>query len=122
MHLFLRGQQYKTLKFHKSFLSISSNAENCVFLNENNDVFLIENILKVDDCVYLIGRKFQKKENMYSYPLSSSLIHEFMVSELSSNLECIPICVVKCKAFRIPLTIPCGQSFFVSPLINHSFK
>lgn len=60
-----RGQQYQTLSYKNTFLS-TSKAENCVFLNVSNDVFLIENFVKLEENVSVVGRIYNKKEDMYT--------------------------------------------------------
>lgn len=40
--------------------------------------------------------------NKQHHTIPSSKINEYAVSELSRDLQCIPIKMLKCKAFRIP--------------------
>lgn len=107
--------QYKTLRFKNAVLN-KTKSENCVLLVDSNDVFLIENLAKFHEQIFLVGRRFLKTEDMYTYPLASSLINKYVVSNLSTNLESFPITSVKCKAFRIPITIPSNGKYFVCPL------
>lgn len=114
-----RGQQFQSLSYRNIYLCTLSDAENCVFLSGCNNVLKIENFIKFEKRIYLVGRKFLKKEDMFKYPLPSSLINEFVVSDLSPTLECFPLQSVNCKAFRIPLSIECDEKYFVCPLVNH---
>ncbi len=116
---FATADQYKTLRFKNTELS-TSKSENCVFLENVKDVFVIENIIKHHEQIHLIGRRFLKREDMYIYPLPSSMIDELLVSNLSTTLESVPLTSVKCKSFRIPITIPSNGQYFVCPLVNHS--
>lgn len=102
---FVGGEQNKVLRFKNSVLSTSL-GDNCVFLDNENDVFVIENFIKHHERVHVIGRRFMKKEDMYTYPLPSSSFNELLVSNLSRNL-------------KIPVTIPNNGSFFTCPLVNH---
>ncbi|EFX72012.1 hypothetical protein DAPPUDRAFT_111113 [Daphnia pulex] len=73
-----------------------------------------------DDVLRLSTDGLLYKEDMYTYPLPSSAINEYLVSNLSANIEYFPLTSVKCKAFRIPITIPNNGKYFVCPLVNHS--
>jgi hypothetical protein len=64
---FVGAEQYKVLRFKNSVLSMSL-GDNCVFLDNENDVFIIENVIKHHERVHVIGRRFMKKEDMYNYP------------------------------------------------------
>lgn len=116
---FTMATQYKTLQFKNTVLNITK-SENCVLLADTNDVFVIENFAKLHEQIYLIGRRYLKRENMYDYPLPSSMINEYLVSNLSTTLESFPLTAISCKAFRIPTTIPSNGNYFVCPLVNHS--
>lgn len=61
------------------------------------DVFVIENIIKHHEQIHLIGMRFLKREDMYIYPLPSSMIDELLVSNLSTTLESVSLTSVKCK-------------------------
>ncbi len=113
------GEQFKSLRFRNCTLTTGI-SENCVFLENGKDIFIVENILQHHEKIHLIGRRFLKKQDMYIYPLPSSVIDELLVSNLSQNLESVLLTSVKCKAFRIPVTIPHNGSYFVCPLVNHS--
>lgn len=114
------GQQYKTLNCKNALLCTLSEADNCVFLSGSNYVFKIENFVKFENNITVIGRTYLKKGDMFTYPLPSSLLNEFVVSDLSPTLQSVPLERVKGKAFRIPLTIPaCDDKYFVCPLVNH---
>lgn len=115
---FTMATHYKTLRFKNTVLN-TTKSENCVFLDDSNDVFVIENFAKHHEQIFLIGRRYLKREDMYTYPLPSSMINEYLVSNLSTNLEAFPLTSVKCKAFRIPVTIPSNGNYFVGPLVNH---
>ena len=86
---FAGAEQYKSIRFRNVVLSTSL-SESCVFL-ENMDVFVIENFVKHHQQVYLIGRRFLKKEDVYVNPLPSSMLDELLVSKLSPNLEYFPL-------------------------------
>lgn len=110
------AEQYEKLRFNKSIFT-RKNPDNCVFMNEKeNLVVVIESFIKFDGQVYLLSRKYLQVEDMYDYPLSSKMLNEMLISNLSSILECFPVRDIICKAIRIPITIPENAYFFVSLL------
>ncbi|XP_032790823.2 uncharacterized protein LOC116927889 [Daphnia magna] len=58
---FAGAEQYKVLRF-KKYVLLTSLGNNCVFLDNENDVFVIDNFIKHHERVHVIGRRFMKKE------------------------------------------------------------
>ena len=112
------ADQYKTLKYGRWTLT-TKRPNNTVFL-QGYVVFVIENIIKNSmGNVYIIGRRYLTHDNLYESPLPSMCLHEIVVSDLSPNLESFPANSVIHKAFRIPMSYPENEHFFVSPLYAH---
>lgn len=77
-----QGEQYnKIYMSDKKFVSKSVDA---YCLTKTNEIVKIENIIKCKEGNYLIGRKFEKKSNLFSYPFFSSCINIHIVSNLGS--------------------------------------
>jgi hypothetical protein len=72
--------------------------------------------------IFLLGNRFSKQEDLFSYPLPSSYIDEFVVSSLSNVLEFFPLPSVKYKCVCLPTTFPETGSFFPSRMINLNVK
>lgn len=85
---------------------------------ENDVVIIVENIIEFQKKILVLGQRFLKYEDVYDYPLRSSILHEFLVSDLSLELEVFPRHLVNCRAFRVPTTITEKGSFFVCYLLN----
>ncbi|XP_025162266.1 uncharacterized protein LOC105184540 isoform X1 [Harpegnathos saltator] len=75
-----QGQQYKKVRMLNTFFHVQSADAYC--LTKPNEVLKIEKIIKCTERNYLIGRKFEEKSNLFSYPFSSSLINIYIVSTL----------------------------------------
>lgn len=116
----LRSEQYKKLHFKNSILTACI-PDNCVFVvGQPNQIVVIKNFVKFQGQIYVLGNRYLKLDDMYTYPLPSSRLNEILASQLSPNLEAFRLIDVLWKAVRIPTTIPENESFFVCPLLNHS--
>lgn len=111
---FAGEEQYKILRLKISMLSTSL-GDNFVCLKNENDVSVIENFIKPHERVYLIGRRFMKKKDMYTYPLPFASLNELLVSNLSANPGSFPITSIMCMAFKIPVTIRNSGYYFTCP-------
>jgi len=76
------GKQYKKVRTSNTYFLVQSSDAYC--LTNANEVVKIENIIKCTDRNYLIGRKFENKSDLFSYPFSSSIINIYIVSSLGS--------------------------------------
>ncbi len=85
-------------------------------LRDRNIVSPIDN-----PALYVLGNRYLKLDDMFTYPLPSSCLNEILASQLSPNLEAFCLIDVIWKAVRIPTTIPENGSFFVCPLLNQCF-
>ena len=102
--------------------------DNCLILNDS-DVFLIQNIVRDKNSYFFIGKRFERKSNLFSFHLPrdvfveygiktffSSLLDIFKVSRLIS-LECISISEMKYKAVKIPLFPVEKKEYAIFPLV-----
>ncbi|XP_067668227.1 uncharacterized protein [Haliotis asinina] len=100
----LRGMdavtQYKEIQTPDIFIS-RSRGDNCV--NINDEVCIIRNlILQSDNEKTVIYEKFIDKKDFFTYPLSSSNIGVYKVSQLSRHLEITLLRNVKNKYVLLP--------------------
>jgi len=110
----LAGAQYRKLKFGKVILALND-ADRC-FMTSENVIVLLSNIVQPDERhVVLVGRKFISKENVYEYPIHSSLIGIFQVSNLSNERQFWDIQQLSRKCYLIPDT---NNSFISIPLTH----
>lgn len=99
-------EQYRKLNFKNSLLT-SCTPDNCIFVaGQPNQIVVIDNFVKFHGQVYVLGKRYLKLDDMYTYPLPSSALHEILASQLSLVLEAFPLTAVIWKAVRIPSTIP----------------
>ncbi|KYM98543.1 hypothetical protein ALC62_10742 [Cyphomyrmex costatus] len=77
-----RGEQYNKIRTPDKKFCLKSADAYC--LTKNNEILKIENIIKCNDGTYLIGRKFEIKSDLFSYPFPSSCINIYIVSNLGS--------------------------------------
>jgi len=112
------SKQFKKLCFLNSYITTKI-PDNCVFIRGGSPiVILIENIVQLYSHIYLIGRRYLKYSDLYTYPFVSSTLNEIVVSELSTTLESFQYNNVQFKAVHVPTAFPQAGSFYVSPLLN----
>jgi hypothetical protein len=120
-HLF-SGDQYGKLECRGLYLT-TKKPDNCVFVNGPNgqvQVVVIENFVRLQGQMYVLGRKYLCQQNIYDYPLPSSLLNEVLAYQLSPDLQSFALNDVKWKAVRIPTSLPETGHFFICPLLHHS--
>ena len=94
------------------FFSVQ-NADNCIRVG--NDKGLIRNILqKHNSDVYVLYEPFKRASDFFKYPLPSSHLGIFKVSELSGSLRCAALTEVSCKYIRLPYK----ESHILIPLLH----
>lgn len=115
------GEQFKVLKYGPWHLSTKNKSESCVYIRDGS-IVVIENFLKKKESSYIIGRKYEKLTDLYSYPLESSKLNIHKVDSLS-ELNMWPVNVITCKALRLPLDTNEGnpRHFAVFPLMMQEF-
>ena len=93
----------------KNFVIGINNKDNCVFIDE--DIVLVKNILKSDSEIFIVYQKFLCKNSFFDYPVNSSFLDVFEVSDLNNVVKCILLSNVTKKAIIFPfrshhITIP----------------
>lgn len=97
------ARQYASAKLGDSIYLSTSHPENCIYLNDLS-VVVIENFVELlDGCKKIVGRKFNTKIELYTYPVVSSYIEIFKVKDPLS-LDCWHMNEIYCKAviFSLP--------------------
>lgn len=88
----------------KSFV-LKSDQKNCYFMDYASDILKLEYIKqnKDSDSIFICGRKFLKKLNLYDSPLDSSYLDIFKIHEDSVSTEIFEYKIeqIKCKVFVI---------------------
>jgi hypothetical protein len=84
----------------------TSEPDNNVYLKDLSDV-VIRYFLDGPYGKIFLGQKFQRQENYYKLPVTSSFINEFQVSS-----------DIKCKAFKLPAYGGRSDDFVTFPLMK----
>lgn len=67
----------------------------------DGNVFVLLNVVKIREDIYLITNKFNKKEDFYVYPFPSSLVRIFKVSHLGDQRIVVPLTDIQSKCWLI---------------------
>ena len=94
------SKQFKEMQLGPWFLSCKA-PDNCVFLKDLT-ILCIENIIRCANGDFIIGKRFQIKNDLFSYPLPSSSYEIFAVSNKSQAIEAWRVGEIKCKAVLLP--------------------
>ncbi|KAK3911574.1 Halomucin [Frankliniella fusca] len=94
------GQHYRRLKAGKLLLKLgkSDSCVSCV----SGDIIVIKDIVQRQKKVYLIGRKFMNLQDFYEYPLPSSQLGIYKVSELGRELMTFRLRHIESKYYLMP--------------------
>jgi len=96
-----QGDQNSKLTTHD--FSLSTHRSNNCFTTRSGDIVLLSNVIKTaDKGVLLAGRKYTQKGNFYDFPLESSQLGIFLVSNLERRRRYWKLGSLKCKNVRIP--------------------
>ena len=90
--LVIKYMQYKYVEF-----KLKKEKDSYCVLN-NDMVIKINYFCKYDEQIYVVGQHFQIYEDFYTYPHPSSMLHVFLVSQLS-NKKRWPVEEIKTKCF-----------------------
>jgi hypothetical protein len=119
-HHCANGTQFKYLRFGKNkniFLS-TKKPNNTVMLKEDEDIVVavIENYVRMGNNVFLIGRRFNSKSDIYISPVPSSSLYIYKVTALNERLECCPFDKVRCKVFNMVIPGISSRAIFPIPV------
>jgi len=76
-------KQYKRISVHNIQISVHT-GNNCLTLNGN--IVLVRNILTTDTEAILVYQKFSKCSSFFTYPLESSVLEIYHVSDLTTEM------------------------------------
>lgn|SRR6218665_3995962 len=108
--------QFKEIQMEKCVLSLTE-GDNCIF-SRSKGPCLVKNVLSMGDGLYLIVEVFEVVADFFSYPMPSSRIHVYNVSQPSRNFSLIPITDVRHKCVCMPYTTGAIASFILIPLLH----
>lgn len=95
------SKQFKEMQLGPWFLSCKG-PDHCVYLLDSC-IVLIENIIRGKNGDFIIGRRFQVKRSLFSYPLPSSSYEIYRVGAISELVEAWAVTEIKCKAVMLPI-------------------
>ncbi|XP_075534449.1 uncharacterized protein LOC142568328 isoform X1 [Dermacentor variabilis] len=106
------GPQYKGFLFSQD-ATIKVNKRDCTCMLNDGSIVKVENfaVCAVSHMPVLVGRKYQKLEDLYTYPCKSSLINIFLASNLS-DIHFWPVSDITLKCVRLPF----GRKHAVFPM------
>lgn len=96
------GDQFEAAVYSECRLKVSP-SNNCFVELVNGDLFKIENFVRLENQVLIVGRKFLENESLFQEPTDSKKIGISIVSRLSNHMDFWPIEYVRHKALEIPL-------------------
>ena len=108
----MQGSFFKCVKVDGVMLKCDQK-KSC-FSTADGDVVILNNIVKRHNNVRLIGQKFNRMEDFYTYPLPSSSLGIYKVSELSEERSVYDLESVKAKCWLMKD----GESFLSVPLLH----
>ena len=103
-----------------SYLCPKSEGDRCGYIEINGKTAVvdIDNVIACPKGLFIVGKRFTRLDNVFTYPVESSKLDIFRVSKISDALEHLPLSTIKFKAFKFPIT-PAGNctEFAVVPLL-----
>ena len=114
------SKQYESVQLGPSYLCPKSEGDRCAYIEINGitAVVDIDNVIACPKGLFIVGKRFTRLDNVFTYPVESSKLDIFRVSKISDALEHWPLSAIKFKAFKFPIT-PAGNctEFAVVPLL-----
>lgn len=112
------GQQFKKATKYLSWQLSCVEPDNCVYLRDLS-IVLIVNFVVFNGKNVLIGRRFLNQTDHNKDVIPSSVVCEYLVSNLSPRLEAWELSQVKWKGVKLPANFPQVSDYFVVlPLSN----
>lgn len=107
------GVQFRKAIFEK-FSVERKFPNNCFGLKTTDEIVIIDNIVQSNEELYAIGRKFDRKSDLFDEPCASSLVLTFQVANLSRNTIVWRLSELTTKYFIVPYK----DSYAVTALIH----
>lgn len=95
----VHGVHYKFVSIDDVILQIGRK-DSC-FILITGEIIILEDIVKSENLILLLGRSFEQTNNFYTYPLPSSILNILSVSHLSENIKIVSLTDVKAKCWLI---------------------
>ena len=112
----LVAQQYKQAKSKNMFLSLSDSDN--TFLSENGIPAKVLNILSVNQNIVVVYEEYRSPSSLFEYPIKSSNLGIFKVSELSGVVRSMSAKDIKVKFVCLPCCNEVG-SYIATPLLHY---
>lgn len=109
----IEGFHFKSISIGDIVLKIGR--EDSCFMTIDGNVFVLLNVVKRREDIYLITNKFNKKEDFYVYSFPSSHIRIFKVSNLGDQRIVVLLTNIQSKCWLMPY-----KEYFVSVPLLHS--
>lgn len=109
----INGSHFRCLCIDNVKLKIG-HKDSCFRTSEGN-IYVLVNIVKRNNSVFLIGNKFHQVEDYYTYPLPSSRLGILKVSNLDNVRHVISVENVEAKCWLMPDDL---QFFLCVPLLH----
>lgn len=93
-------QQFKKLKVGK--ITFSTALRDCCCILQNLEICVIQNIIQMQENIFLIVKKFRTVTNAYDVGITSDLVGVYDCTNLSNKVEAINFTDVKGKSYRMP--------------------
>lgn len=106
-------KQYKRITVNKICISIHL-GNNCLVLNDN--IVLVRNILVKDNEAVLMYQKFSKCSSFFTYPLESTVLEIYQVSDLTNEMFAEKLSEIHIK--RKNVILPHNGLHVVFPLLH----
>ena len=91
---YYNAEQYRCVNYNNMFISCNK-PDNCLAIG--SDIILVMNVLKLDQSIYIVYKKYRIKVNYFHQPILSSRIGIHKVKQLSNQLNVANIDLVKSK-------------------------
>lgn len=113
-------KQYKKLQMHEYVLK--SSWPDCHVQLISNEIVRIFNIVQKNEesDYYIVGRKYKKIDDFYTYPIKSSVLNIHKISDLEENIHLFPVTDIKTKLIVLSETAGNSSSYVSFPLLHLS--
>jgi hypothetical protein len=111
----LHYKEYKKVTLG-DFTYATSVRDSCIMYHSRGTIFSIgriANILDINGDLMFVCNSYRSSKDFFQYPLLSSKLRIFLVSDIRRTFECVKISDVVCKCVSLPQS---SDSFVVYPL------
>ena len=108
------SKQYRKLAMN-GFTILSNQRDGCVQLSDKS-VVLVQNILEIGRSIYVVYKKFRTSSDQFTFPLPSSSLGIFRVSDIEQDCRFCAAGDIVCKCMLLALRTDCLEEFACFPL------